>query len=334
MPLRRVEVAYDAIVVIINLGPPIAVRTIRTRRSFVAGLHDRAALTEHPGEQLGIQLDLTPLGAQMLLGPPMGELSRQVVDLDARAAATTLVERLGDAPDWETASSGSTRSCSRGWRGPPAAARRRLRLGPAGSRPTAPWASRRCAPSWAAAAATWPGASRRTSGCAPKGVARVLRFRRALALLHARRRPARFGDIAAAGGYYDQPHLNREFRALAGCTPGEYLARAGCPRGAASRVQFRGRERGAHVAAAAAPATSSGSVLRSARLSTNAPSSEASIEIAELARALARAMPGLDEARGRRRRSSSRRRRRVAWRSGSFVLATSSATVAIGQASA
>ena len=222
VPLRRVEVAYDAIVVIINLGPPIAVDD-RPRRSFVAGLHDRATLTAHAGEQLGIQLDLTPLGAQMLLGPPMGELSRQVVDLDA-LLGDALVERLGDAPDWETRFE-------------------RLdafllgRLARATTpRPDVAFAWDRLQQTHGAlgiaALCAELGCSRRhltgrfahDIGLPPKGVARVLRFRRALALLHAD--PAgRLGDVAAAGGYYDQPHLNREFRALAGCSPGEYLAR-------------------------------------------------------------------------------------------------------------
>ena len=31
-------------------------------------------------------------------------------------------------------------------------------------------------------------------------------------------------DLAADCGYYDQPHLAREFRALAGCTPASWLA--------------------------------------------------------------------------------------------------------------
>ena len=46
----------------------------------------------------------------------------------------------------------------------------------------------------------------------PKAVARVLRFERALRLLRDGRALA---DVAYDCGYADQPHLNREFRALA-----------------------------------------------------------------------------------------------------------------------
>ena len=31
-------------------------------------------------------------------------------------------------------------------------------------------------------------------------------------------------DLAVAGGYYDQAHLAREFRGLAGCPPSRWLA--------------------------------------------------------------------------------------------------------------
>jgi AraC-like DNA-binding protein len=61
-------------------------------------------------------------------------------------------------------------------------------------------------------------------GLAPKAAARLLRFRRAVALLE-RDDGARLAEIAQACGYYDQAHLNRDFRAFAGRSPGEHLGR-------------------------------------------------------------------------------------------------------------
>jgi hypothetical protein len=60
-------------------------------------------------------------------------------------------------------------------------------------------------------------------GLSPKVAARVVRFARATALLRSPRRPA-LAEVAAACGYYDQPHLNRDFVDLAGCPPGEWMA--------------------------------------------------------------------------------------------------------------
>jgi transcriptional regulator GlxA family with amidase domain len=61
-------------------------------------------------------------------------------------------------------------------------------------------------------------------GLPPKRLARVLRFQRVVSLLD-RSGGDGLGDIAAACGYYDQPHLNRDFRQFAGASPGEWLAR-------------------------------------------------------------------------------------------------------------
>jgi AraC-like DNA-binding protein len=65
---------------------------------------------------------------------------------------------------------------------------------------------------------------RREVGLPVKAFARVLRFQRALDRLVA----ARGRDLAALAadcGYYDQAHLNRDFRDLAGLPPTECLAR-------------------------------------------------------------------------------------------------------------
>jgi hypothetical protein len=58
-------------------------------------------------------------------------------------------------------------------------------------------------------------------GFGPKRYARLVRFQAAVQSL-AGPRGVSIADVAAACGYYDQAHLDREFRALAGVTPGEY----------------------------------------------------------------------------------------------------------------
>ncbi len=47
-------------------------------------------------------------------------------------------------------------------------------------------------------------------------------FPRALEMLHGGCLP--LAAVAIRAGCYDQPHLNRDFRELAGMTPGDYLA--------------------------------------------------------------------------------------------------------------
>jgi AraC-like DNA-binding protein len=59
-------------------------------------------------------------------------------------------------------------------------------------------------------------------GLSPKAAARVARFRRLRGLLDAGPR-AGWSRLALECGYYDQPHMIREFRALAGLTPEAYL---------------------------------------------------------------------------------------------------------------
>jgi transcriptional regulator GlxA family with amidase domain len=64
---------------------------------------------------------------------------------------------------------------------------------------------------------------RQELGLPPKVAARVVRFERARRLLQRPDRPG-LADVALACGYYDQAHLNRDWRELAGCAPGTWLA--------------------------------------------------------------------------------------------------------------
>jgi AraC-like DNA-binding protein len=65
----------------------------------------------------------------------------------------------------------------------------------------------------------------REVGLPPKQAARVVRFGRVTAMLRASGplRPG-LGELAHVCDYFDQAHLTNEFNALAGCTPGTWIA--------------------------------------------------------------------------------------------------------------
>ena len=65
-------------------------------------------------------------------------------------------------------------------------------------------------------------AFREQIGATPKLYARILRFRRLLELLA--QGAGSLAELAVTAGYYDQPHMNAEFRELSGLTPREFLA--------------------------------------------------------------------------------------------------------------
>jgi len=216
-PVRRAELPGGRIVLVISFGPKLDVNG-RSYGSFVAGLHDAPALTEHAGEGHGIQAYLTPLGARRLLGMPMGELTREVVELDdlIGPAAHELADRLATAPDWATRFDLLERAiAARTLAAPPVA-------------PELVWSWQRLHdPVPIGELADEVGWSRRhlaatvnrELGMAPKALARLLRFEGALQRLRA---GADLVDVALDSGYYDQAHFNRDFRAFAGVTPTEY----------------------------------------------------------------------------------------------------------------
>jgi AraC-like DNA-binding protein len=217
------------VTVILGLGPKLRIggpdQAPGEYDSFIAAVNDSYAITEYDGVSRGVQVDLSPFGAHMLFGVAMHELAELVVPLDdvLGSAAPLLVERLDDAPSWE--------------------ARFELLDSIIGARisdarrpsPDVAWAWRRLLETDGrlpiGALTDELGCSRRhliarfreQIGPAPKTAARILRFRRATRLL-ARDDGRRFVEIAADCGYYDQAHLNRDFRDLAGTAPSEYLA--------------------------------------------------------------------------------------------------------------
>jgi len=225
--------------------------------TLLGGLHSVPALITHAGAQSGIQVALRPLGARALLGLPAGELA----DLDVPAEAVLggvcveLRDRIRLAAGWPERFAVLDEILLRRAAESDAMSPDALRsgaLGPDAVSPEVSWAWRRLLRdggalrvSELAAGTGWSGRHltsrfRAEIGLTPKAAARVIRFDRARKLLvrnlasitadagyrlaHHRLAPYRLADLAADCGYFDQAHLAREFRALAGCPPSQWLA--------------------------------------------------------------------------------------------------------------
>jgi AraC-like DNA-binding protein len=233
MSQRRMEVPHPNIVLIIGLGP--SMRVIDPRRpadatteriAFTAGIHDSYVFTESHRPTRGLQVNLTPIGANMFLRVPMDALANRVISLDDifGAAARTLTDRLQDAGNWGRCFDILDEAIAA-----------RIEA----SRPPSPHVVR----AWQILCASGGRASiagvARELGCSqrhliagfrtyigvtPKTYARILRFDDAVKRL---RRPdgGRWVEIADACGFYDQAHLIRDFHEFAGSTPTEFLAR-------------------------------------------------------------------------------------------------------------
>jgi AraC-like DNA-binding protein len=220
-PATRVEAAQPEPVLVISFGPLIAVDGAGLR-SFVGGLGDSWAQTSHEGEQAGVQVRLDPFAARALLGMPIAALANQVVALDdvLGPRAAELEERLAGAPSWDARFALLDELFAR-------------RLAEAPAPPSdIRWAWQRLHERGTRVdvLARELGWSRRhfserfkaELGLAPKTIARLMRFNRATQLM---RSGDPVGEVALDCGYYDQAHLNRDFRAFAGCTPTEYAQR-------------------------------------------------------------------------------------------------------------
>jgi AraC-like DNA-binding protein len=207
-------------------------------RTLVGGLHTSPALITHPGRQSGIQLLLSPLGARPLLGMPAGELVN--IDVEGPEALGSLAGRIGErlraAPEWPgrfaVLDQMLASRLAAGVTGPAVS-------GETGAEVSRAWrslmdAGGRCPVSGLADETGWSdrhlrGRFRDETGLTPKAAARVMRFDRARRMLQHRAAAASGGlptlaDLAADCGYYDQAHLAREFRELAGCSPSAWLA--------------------------------------------------------------------------------------------------------------
>jgi AraC-like DNA-binding protein len=219
--------------IVIMLGPRIGSVDDLERRGpatygdgFFAGMHDRYAVTESDGLQLGIQVDVTPITGYLLLGHDVSELTNHSIGLGEVFGdeGRTLRERLLEEPDW----SARFRIVDT------FIARRLARAKPAS--PAVAWAWKRLRETNGAATvnelADSVGWSRKhlaarfheQIGLSPKTAARVMRFKRAQDAIRAGMELS-WSDLAYRTGYYDQAHFNRDFREFTGVTPSEYVAR-------------------------------------------------------------------------------------------------------------
>ncbi|RJQ69467.1 AraC family transcriptional regulator [Pseudonocardiaceae bacterium YIM PH 21723] len=213
--------------IIFTLFEPLRLMRHGDYRAIVGGLHLSHEVITHDGAQSGIQLMVNPLGARMLLDLPAGELT----DVNAEAelmlgpAANRLCDRMAELPTWtqrfaaldefflaRLAEATVSAEIGYGWQ-------RLMGSGGAlsigGLAAEIGWSERHLANRF-----------RSEVGLTPKAAARVVRFDRARRLVQQRARaggPLDLAEVAAVFGFYDQPHLVREFRRFTGCSPTEWV---------------------------------------------------------------------------------------------------------------
>lgn len=231
-PVRRRELPEIHIVMIFNLGAPLRLAqpdgpgeiVVPPGAGFIAGLHETYTITETSGQQEGLEVRLSPIGAYRLFGIAMSQFANRTHLLEEIAPAwhQNLVEQLLNAPDWD----------ARFHLAEQALTRAPHNLAP---NPEIVWAWQQLRRTHGqlpiaelAAELGWSHTRlisrfRQQIGASPKQCARLLRFQQVVR--HPAFAPgADWCDLAQRCGFYDQSHLIREMRAFAGDTP-EGLAR-------------------------------------------------------------------------------------------------------------
>ncbi|MYS81637.1 helix-turn-helix domain-containing protein [Embleya scabrispora] len=193
-----------------------------TWHAMLAGLQLSSIRGGYEGVAEAIEVEFTPLGAYICLGLPLHHLAHSHVHPDAVLGAgwsAGLIEQLVAVPGWEGR-----------WAIVEDALARRMVNAPSPSPLVAEaWSRLRACHGRLSvkdlAAVTGRGTRRlqvlfrEQIGLPPQSVSRILRFQRALTLPSDSCRS--LADRAAACGYHDQAHMNRDFRDLAGLTPAQ-----------------------------------------------------------------------------------------------------------------
>jgi AraC-like DNA-binding protein len=191
--------------------------------STLSGLQAAPIVIEQPSWQRVLGVRLKPAGAYAITGAQLADACGLSVDahdvfgpaageLVERCQARSVEDRFGVTLAW---------------------LRERLR-GARAMTPAVSWAIRRIEQSGGAIEidairrqTAWSkpqmiAAFRDEIGMTPKLYARIVRFRRVLRMLQDGEGP--LAAVALGADYYDQPHMARDFRALAGLTPRQFVA--------------------------------------------------------------------------------------------------------------
>jgi AraC-like DNA-binding protein len=225
-PLRQ-QVPTSFLPLIVNFGSPWEIGDSEAGpptpyASFLAGLGERSSYVRATGAASCVQVNLKPLAAHMFLGLSMHELANRVVALEdvLPRHAHRLTERLEAVSTWGARFTLLDSVF---------AAQLAEARAPSGD---VAWAWAMLERTHGKAPIGWIcdklGRSRRhlatrfreQIGLTPKTVARILRFERAVALLT--RGDVPLAELAFECGYYDQAHLNRDFREFAGKSPAAF----------------------------------------------------------------------------------------------------------------
>lgn len=221
-----------SLTMVLSLGPPVDMTVMpdpaQAPASFdalVGGLHAVPVMIAYERSQRGVQVDVTPFGARALFGRPAGELASTVLPLDALLGrrAGEWLDRLRSAGTWGARFAVLDDVLLAALVDAPAPAAEVVQawdcLTASGGRIEVNALARQVG--WSRRHLTQQ--FQRELGLPPKVAGRVVRFDRARRLL-TRPAPPGIAAVAASCGYYDQAHLTREFRELAGMSPTAWLA--------------------------------------------------------------------------------------------------------------
>ncbi|WP_372422110.1 helix-turn-helix domain-containing protein [Salinarimonas chemoclinalis] len=230
-PGLRVQHESAALVVplIVSFGRPFRIAFGRAptegdaQPSFLAGLHAGPVEIRSDGGAECLQIDFTPVGAHRFLGGLAGEVASRMVDIEDALgpAGRDLRRRLGEAETWDARFDIAEAFLLA--RTLPAARPEIAHLCAAVSRAGGAVSIAAIAADIGISRKHLAVLSARHLGVGPKTLARMVRFRRACVVAASGR--AAWADVAAACGFADQAHLVREFHALAGATPTDWLDR-------------------------------------------------------------------------------------------------------------